>query len=347
MSRPERPEPFVRGCGWPAAVDVAYPRADPDDLARLPLDTATSAQLPVGVRLELVGDAAEVELGYRTRTADLGYRGAGAGTSFVAYRAGETVDEAPAQLGGGTARLSLGRGDPDERVIVYLPEGMRPVVESITPLGGTVAPAPAQPRWLAYGDSITEGWVASSPAAAWPAITGRDAGLDVVNLGYAGAARGELVSAEQLARLPAAVISISHGTNCWSRVPFSAALLREGTRAFLTLVRGGHPDTPIVVTSPVLRPDAEATPNPLGATLADLRAVMEEVAAERRAAGDEHLTLIPGGGVLTPDDLPDGIHPGDQGHRTLAAVFGAAVRDALDRGGPTAGLDLTNGDVGP
>ena len=74
---------------------------------------------------------------------------------------------------------------------------------------------------------------------------------------------------------------------------------------------------------------------------------MEEVAAERRAAGDEHLILVPGGDVLTPDDLPDGIHPGDTGHRTLAAVFGAAVRDAPDRGVPAAGLDPSNGAIGP
>ena len=333
MNRPEPAERFVRGCAWPARGDVAYPRADPEDLARLPLDTATSAQLPVGVRLELVGDAPTVELHYRTGTDYLGYRGAGAGTSFVAYRAGVPVDEAPAQLGAGTARLTLGTGDPDERVIVYLPEAMRPVVDSITPIGGAVAPPPDQPRWLAYGDSIAEGWVASSPAGAWPAIVGRDRGRDVINRGYAGAARGELATAEQLAHLPAAVISISHGTNCWSRVPFSAALLREGTRAFLTLIRHGHPHTPIVVTSPVVRPDAEATPNALGATLADLRAAIEDVATERRAAGDDHLTLVPGGTLLAPGDLADGIHPGDDGHRTLAAVFGRAVRDAIDPGG--------------
>ena len=72
------------------------------------------------------------------------------------------------------------------------------------------------------------------------------------------------MSAEQIAKLDADVISISHGTNCWTRIPFSAALFRENTRAFLRIVREGHPDVPIVVTSPVLRPDAEATPNRLG-----------------------------------------------------------------------------------
>jgi lysophospholipase L1-like esterase len=324
------PHPFVRGCAWPGTVDMPYPRADPADLGRLPGDTVGTACLPVGVRLELVGDAAVIELGYTTRTDDLGYRGPGAGTTFAVFRAGKQVDEQPALLGDGVVHLGLGGGDADERAVVYLPEGMQPILRSIDVQDGSIEPAPPQPRWLAYGDSIAEGWIASGPAGAWPAIAGRDFGLDAVNLGYAGAARGELVSAEQIAALEADVISISHGTNCWTRIPFSAALFRENTRAFLDVLREGHPATPIVVTSPVLRPDAESTPNRLGATLADLRVAMEEVALERITAGDGALTLVRGGGLLEPDHLPDGIHPGDDGHRILAAVFGSAVRSALE-----------------
>ena len=177
---------------------------------------------------------------------------------------------------------------------------------------------------MVYGDSIAEGWVASKPSGAWPAVAGRALGLDVVNCGYAGAARGEIASAEQLARVAADVISVSHGTNCWTRTPHSAAMVRAGMAAFLTVLRQGHPTTPIVVVSPVLRPDAEATANRLGATLADLRAAIEEVATAR---GD--VTLVPGLPLLDASLLADGIHPGDAGHDVLAAAIGAVVRDAL------------------
>jgi lysophospholipase L1-like esterase len=203
-------------------------------------------------------------------------------------------------------------------------------VHSIRGVAGAIEPAPRQPRWIAYGDSIAEGWIASGPVDAWPAVAGRDYNLDVANLGYAGAARGEIVSAEQIAKLDAAVISISHGTNCWTRIPFSSLMFRANTRAFLDIVREGHPEVPIVVTSPVLRPDAEATPNRLGATLDDLRVAMEEVTLDRIAAGDGALTLVCGGALLETEHLPDGIHPGDEGHRVLAAVFGGAVHDALE-----------------
>jgi len=331
VNAPISPEPFLRGAAWAGTDEMPYPRADPADLDRLPGDTVGTARLPASVRLELVGHAEVLELDYHTETDDLGYRGEGAGTAFTIVSGDESVS-VPARLGPGTARFvldALTRDDRDQPMVVYLPEGMRPRVLALRAEGGELVPAPRGPRWLAYGDSIAEGWIASGPAGAWPAVAARRTGLDVVNLGYAGSARGELPSAQQIAALDADVISISHGTNCWSRIPFSAAMFREQTSAFVSLVRQGHPDTPIVVTSPILRPDAEETPNVLGATLVDLRLTMEHLTRELIDGGDAHLTLVEGGDLIGTDDLPDGIHPGDQGHEVLADAFGGAVAASL------------------
>jgi lysophospholipase L1-like esterase len=321
---------FVRGTPWPAAPGVAYPRADPTDAARLPADTWAMASIPAGVRLELVGDASGVRLDVETATDDLGYRGEAAGTTFAALVGDELLDEAPAVRGRSTVELRFnGRSelDPDAPVVIHLPEGMKPVVHTVTPVGGTIEPAPPGPRWLCYGDSIAEGWVASGPPWSWPARAARRHRLDLVNLGYAGAARGEIPSAEQIAGLNADVISLSHGTNCWTRTPHSAAMVRVGLDAFLDIVRQGHPETPIVVVSPVVRPDAEATANRLGATLADLRSAIEDVVATR-AERDARLSLVLGAALLSPDQLPDGIHPGDEGHAALAAAIGPRVASA-------------------
>ncbi len=323
-------EPFVRGCAWPAADWAAYPRCDPGPAGwRLPADTRAQAALPVGVRLEFIGDPEAVEIAYCTATAELGLRGAGAGTGFALYRGARFVSEAPTVLGAGSVRLAAGAGPA--RGIVYLPEGMRPVVTAIRAIGGEIAPAPPQRRWLCYGDSIAEGWCAAGPASAWPARVGREFELDVINLGYAGGARGELASAEEIARLRADVISIAHGTNCWTRTPHDAALFRAGLASFLAIVRQQHPALPVVAVSPVLRVDAEATCNRLGTTLADLRAVFEEVVRERIADGDARLSLVPGLPLLPAERFADGVHPDDEGHALLSAALGPLIRDACER----------------
>jgi lysophospholipase L1-like esterase len=328
VTRSAQVEPFLRGCVWPAAPGFPYPRCDPGPGGqRLPADTRAAAALPVGVRLELAGEAEAVEIDYRTETAELGYRGAGAGTTFALFRGEALVSEAPAALGAGTVRLAAGRGPA--RAIVHLPEAMRPEVLALRVLGGALEPAPRGPRWLCYGDSIVEGWKASGPAWAWPAQLGRRHGLDAVNLGYAGAARGEIASAEEIAALPADAITIAHGTNCWTRTPHGAALFAEGLDAFLAIVREGHPETPIVAVSPILRVDAERTPNRLGATLADLRAAFERVVQGRIAAGDARLALVPGGALVPAEELPDGIHPGDRGHARIAQAVGPVLEAQL------------------
>ena len=328
--RPEQPEPYLRGVAWPGTRTVPYPRADPADRTRLPGDTWQMASIPVGARLEVTGTAWEVEVAYRTQTDQLGYRGAGAGRTFAAWTREGLLAEAPAALGDAMVRLPLAQGQP---TTVYLPEGMRPTVLKVTGVGGSLEPAPLQPRWVVYGDSVAEGWIASAPALAWPAVAGREQGLDVVNLGYAGAARGEIASAEQVAELEADLITVCHGTNCWTRTPHSVGLFREGVVAFLDVLRQAHPTTPILVVSPVVRPDAEATPNRLGASLAALREAMEDVVERRIAGGDARLRLIPGLALIPAEELGDGIHPDDAGHRRMAGVIGAAARAMID---PTA-----------
>jgi len=209
---------------------------------------------------------------------------------------------------------------PEGKFTVHPPEALRPVIRAVDADTGTIEPAPARPRWLVHGDSIVEGRAATRPHLAWPAIAGRALGVDTVNLVYAGAARGELASAEQLASLDADLITVAFGANCWARPPHSAALLYETARAFLTVVRQGHPHVPLLVVSPVVRPEAESAPNRLGTTLADLLQAVE------RAAHDVH--LLPGGRLLDAAHLVDGVRPGDQGHARLTEAVVKALRGA-------------------
>ena len=336
--RRRSPEPFLRGNAWPGTDDLPYPRADPADLDRLPGDTVGTARLPVGVRLEFVGTAEALELDYQTQTDDLGYRGEGAGTTFTLVTGDETLS-VPAHLGSGIGAVrapgSRG-GDPDQPIVVYLPEGMRPRVLAVAVRRRrSSCRRRAGPRWLAYGDSIAEGWIASGPSGAWPAVAARRHGLDVVNLGYAGSARWRAAvgPADRRARRRRHLDLARHQL-LEPHPVLDRAVPRADARVHRARARG-HPDTPIVVTSPILRPDAETTANALGATLVDLRVAMEDLTRELIAAGDAHLTLVEGGDLIGADDLPDGIHPGDHGHAVLADAFGGAVAAACAYTGPS------------
>ena len=330
-SRPTQPEPFLWGCAWPPRAGVPYPRCDPGPGGlRLPADTRAVSEVPAGVRFVFEGEPDAVWVDYETQTADLGYRGKGAGTEFVLFRGDTRVDAARAELGNGSVRLSVGSGAG--LLSLYLPEGMRPTVLALRAEGGEIRQALPRKRWLCYGDSIAEGWCASEPAAAWPHIVSRQHDFDVVNLGYAGAARGELPSAEELALLPADLISVAHGTNCWSRTPFSTDLFAASFHAFLDRIRVGHPETSVVAISPILRMDAETTPNILGMSLGDLRTAFEAVVTQRQEQGDERLFLVPGRDLVPESHLPDGIHPDDEGHQQMAAVLGPVLSRAVRQG---------------
>jgi lysophospholipase L1-like esterase len=299
---------FVRGCVFPAHGQTPYPRADLDDI-RLPVDIGTAARVPATVRLEITGDAETVEVEYHTARLPQGPQG----TTFSVWCGHERLANVKAAVGAGSVRLPLGDGV----TTVYLPEAMSPTV---TAVNGDVEPAAPRPRWLAYGDSVTEGWGASAPALSWLATAGRELDLDVVNFGYAAAGRGELAVAEMIAGVPADVISLAFGTNCWSRIPFDPGLLAATFRSFVAVLRQGHPHVPFVVASPIVRPDAEDTPNRLGATLRDLRQVIEDTAAELSET-DPLLHLVRGGKLLRPEHLSDGIHPNDAGHALLATAI--------------------------
>ena len=323
--RPSQPEAFIRGAPYPAAGEVPYPRADPTDTSRLASDLWHAATVPAGVRIELVGDARAIDIAYRTTSGDLGYRGDGAGIVFSVWRNGRKVCEEEAVLGDGLIRLSLGTDPPEKPAVIYLPEGMHPLILSLTAVRGEIAPAPALPRWIAYGDSGTQGWVASGPSHTWAAITARKAGLDLVNLGYAVAGCGEIPSAEHIAGLMAEVVTVAYGASCWNRTPHSAAMVAANLHGFLDVIRLGHPTTPLVVMSPVRRPDAEQVPNKLGTSLADIRHTIESVTRSRIMSGDTALSLVAGEGIVGDEHLPDGIHPGDEGHKRIAWAVTRAI----------------------
>ncbi|MEV5561049.1 GDSL-type esterase/lipase family protein [Nonomuraea wenchangensis] len=296
-------------------------RIGPEFRDRLPADTLSTAEIPSGIRLSFSSEAEALEV---TFTAQQAHPLAPA-TMPAAFSIWQgTAIEARVPVGAGDTSAVLPLATPGGSYEIHLPEALVPRLTALRPRG-FIRPLPEQPRWLAYGDSITQGWSATDPGRTYPALAARRLGLDVHNLGFAASARGEIPVAEQIAGTPADVISLAFGTNNWSRIPTGRRHMRGVVEDFLTTVRNGQPHVPIVVVSPILRPDAETTANALGCSLSELRDAIEETVSAR-AAGDPNLHLLQGRDLVSADQLADGIHPDDRGHE----IMSEAIADLLE-----------------
>jgi len=313
--------PWASGSRLPAAVT-----------AKLTSDTVRAARVPAGVHLAFSGSAQAVEIAVRPGMRTSVPAPTLAGEAFVARVPGQPAvtvplfpdrqsvpDRQPASRELVTLRVPLPARDPDAVVRLYLPEAVEVQLDRLSAIGGDLAPAPRGPLWVVYGDSISQGWSVTEPGLAWPSLVAQELGLDLVNLGFAGSARGELLAADVVGASGADAVALAWGTNNWSSLPTDATVIGGTMRLFLTALRQGLPAAPVVVISPIVRPDGEDTPNRFGATLRDLRTALE-AAVLRFAAdtGDQRVTLVPGRDLVAAGQLVDGIHPGDDGQRSLA-----------------------------
>lgn len=311
----------------PGVDPAAGQRLPAEMAAKLPSDTVGAGRVPAGLRLAIVGSAREVRL--RFEQGDLtAVPAPTSGSELAVWSGGEMVGRAAMAE---VVDIDLPERAGDALIEIYLPEDRVWRLCDIQPVGGDLSDAPRGPRWVVYGDSITQGWSVSAPGLGWPSRVARELELDLVNLGFAGSARGELPAALAVAGSQADVLTVAWGTNAWSSVPTDAAQIAQTMRLFLVALRQGLPDVPVLVVSPIVRPDAEETPNRFGATLVDLREALERevlrFAAER---GDARLTLLSGRDLVPVEQLVDGVHPGDLGHESLAdcvaAVMGRILR---------------------
>ncbi|MGH3247072.1 MAG: GDSL-type esterase/lipase family protein [Trebonia sp.] len=318
---------FLRGV-LPSVPWSAGSRLPAAATAKMTIDTIRAARVPAGVHLAFTGSARAVELTVRPGERTSVPSPALAGEAFVARVPGQPVVTVPLPADGQPAdgqsapmalRVPLPERDPDTVVRLYLPEAVEVQLTGLSAVGGNLVPAPRGPLWVVYGDSISQGWSVTEPGLAWPSLVAADLGLDLVNLGFAGSARGELLAADAVGASGADAVALAWGTNSWLSLPTDATMIAGTMRLFLTALRQGLPDAPVVVVSPIVRPRGEDTANRFGASLRDLRAALEDAVLRFAAdAGDQRLTLVPGRDLVPAGQLVDGIHPGDEGQRSLA-----------------------------
>jgi hypothetical protein len=197
---------------------------------------------------------------------------------------------------------------------------------------------------------------AEHPTGTWPAVAARAAGVDLYSLGLAGQCQLDQFAARTIRDLPADLISLKLGINVVNADSMRERAFVPAVHGLLDTIRDGHPDTPIVVISPIICPVAEDHPGPtlpnldgrfdvvdrpeeltVGAlSLERIRELLSIVVAQRRGAGDANLHSLHGHelfGAADVGDLPDGLHPNSAGYRRMGERFAAY---AFAPGGPFA-----------
>ncbi len=320
--------------------------------------------MPSGVRLVFRTDARELEFEVLTSTGQLDTEPGPRPTGMLEL----VVDGAPAgrrqapvgnvlRMAGPGAVRQMIPGKPGVVRFAGLPAGMKNVelwLPQQTPTelvalradGEVLAPLPdGRRRWVHNGSSISHCLEADGPTGTWPVVAAAHGGVEVINLSQAGNEVLDPYVARTIRDMPADLISLKVGINIVGLAAFRLRTFGPAVHGFLDTIRDGHPETPLLVMSPVSCPALEESPGPtatgpdgkitaLGSpadvtdgalSLTVVRAELARIVAARRAR-DPHLHYLDGRELLGPDetdDLADGLHPGAAAYRRMGKRFAA------------------------
>jgi hypothetical protein len=324
---------------------------------------------PSGARLVFRTDASTVELvSHPTRVA---YRGADRPRGALdVYVDGDLADRDVLD-GGDTVVVDLTTGatayepGPPHTTTVRLPDGAHRVevwlphnealdlveLRSDAPLEEDVSAAPV---WLHHGSSISHGSNAAAPSGTWPAVAARLGGVELRNLGLGGSALVDPFLARVMRDTEADVISVKLGINVVNLDAMRLRAFVPAVHGFLDTIRDGHPDTPLLLVSPIFCGIHESTPGPGAvdpatfgteqvrfvatgdpAEVAQGKLTLEVIRRELRSlverrTGDPRLHYLEGTELYGPADavelpLPDALHPGPESHRVMGERFARLV----------------------
>jgi len=214
----------------------------------------------------------------------------------------------------------------DKTVEIWLSQAMPIAIRHIeTPAGSTITKTEkSRLKWVTYGSSITHCRTAGSPTKTWPSIVARARDFELTSLGFGGQCHADPLIARLIRDLPADFISIKIGINIYSQASLGPRAFRPAILGTIATIRDGHPETPLVVCSPIWGHDRETTPNTAGMTLAQMRDEVKEAVISYQKRSDENIYYLDGLKLFDAslaEYLPDNLHPNDRGNEIIAENF--------------------------
>jgi lysophospholipase L1-like esterase len=169
-------------------------------------------------------------------------------------------------------------------------------------------------RWLACGDSITQGFHATSALTNYPTLVGAERGWETCNAGIGGRCV-EAADGAALAGIPVDIVTVLLGFNDYYHQRSPADCQRNYTTILRALRSGGAPRRPIVVITPLWSSHVMASGQ--SHRLAEYR---RAITAAAQSIADPALEIIAGESLIPPQSefFTDGIHPNDAGFKILA-----------------------------
>lgn len=231
----------------------------------------------------------------------------------------------------------------ENRVEIWLPHNEAVELLELRSDGPINDDVCAFPTWLHHGSSISQGSNAAAPSEIWPAVAARRGSVELRDVSFGGSVVVDPFMARVIRDAPADYISVKLGINVVNLDAMRLRAFVPAVHGFLDTIRDGHPDTPIVLISPIFCGIHEDTPGPgaidistLGSgqvrfvatgrpkdqtqgrlTLTVIRRELQSL-VERRV-GDGNLRYLDGTTLYGRSDavqlpLPDGLHPNAAAH---------------------------------
>lgn len=189
-------------------------------------------------------------------------------------------------------------------------------------------------RWVHYGSSISQCVEAHSPSRTWPAVVARKLNLNLTSLGYGGQCHMDPMVARMIRDLPVDIISLKLGINICGAASLNLRTFGPAAIGSIATIRDKHPNTPLLVISPIYSPGREHNTNIVDMNLAMMRDQLNKVVTAFQDAGDRNIHYFDGLALLDPKEadiyMPDHLHPDGDGYELLADRMIEQVFSTLD-----------------